>query len=52
MLTVKVTFEDGSSIITCISATFEEAEQYYLGRRFNLGVAEDKLVKVIKIERV
>ena len=52
MKIVKVTFSDGDSLVTNINATFEEAEEYYLGNIFNTGTEDDHMVRTIKVEEV
>ena len=52
MITVKCTYENGDTITTRINATFEEAQDYFLGRKFNIGSGdEDNMQKCIKVER-
>lgn len=54
MISVKVTFEDGNTIVTDINATLEEATEYYVGQSFQFGDTEacphDKLVKAVSVE--
>ncbi len=52
MITVKVTFSDGDSLVTRINASLEGAKKYYLGNVFNLGVVEDRLVTAVNVELV
>lgn len=52
MITVKVTFANGDIITTSINGTFEEANEYYLGKWFNLGPVEDNMQKAISIEEI
>jgi hypothetical protein len=51
MNTVKVTFEDGDTIITGINTTLEGAKEYYVGKWFNLGQGgNDKMVRAVGVE--
>ena len=50
MKTVKVTFDNGDSIITNINGTESEIRDYYIGNIFNIGTYEDCLVKAISVE--
>jgi hypothetical protein len=54
MKTIKVTFEDGNTIITSINGTVFEILSYYIGRYFQFGDTKeypgDKMVKAIKVE--
>lgn len=43
MRTVKVIFKNGDIISTRINGTEEEIQAYYVGKVFNIGVAEDNL---------
>jgi hypothetical protein len=50
---VKITFSDDDSITTNMAANVKDSEilEYYkIGKTFNLGVVNDKLVKVTKVE--
>lgn len=50
---VKVTFSDGDTITTDMhgALTDDEIRSYYkIGRVFNLGCVEDRLVKVTDVE--
>jgi len=55
MKTVKVTFENGKSLTTCINGTDKEITDYYLKNEFNLSPyredgKEDPLTKGKKVE--
>lgn len=51
MRTIKVTFEDGDTIITNINGTDAEIRAYYLGNEFNIGNGEkDNVQMAVKIE--
>lgn len=49
MLTIKVMFEDGDYLITRINLSLEEAKNYYIGNKFNLGIVEDDFKTCINI---
>lgn len=50
MNVVKVTFEDGDSMVTRINGSREEVAKYYMGNTFNMGVVSDDMKKVVKVE--
>jgi len=54
MKTIKVTFEDGNTIITFINGTVFEILTYYIEQYFQFGDTQehpgDKIVKAIKVE--
>jgi len=54
MKTIKVTFEDGNTIITSINGTVFEILSYYLGQPFNFGDTQehptDKIATAIKVD--
>lgn len=51
MRTVKVTFEDGNSLVTSINGTKSNIQDYYkIGNTFNLGTDLDNLQKVKTLE--
>lgn len=50
MRTIKVTFDNGDSIITNINGTESEIKDYYIGSAFNIGNYEDCFVKAISVE--
>jgi hypothetical protein len=53
MISVKVTFENGDSLVTSINSNLEGAKNYYLGRVFNLGNGEkDVMTKAVKIKLI
>lgn len=47
MITIKVLYENGDEVFTRINATFEEAQDYYLNKVFNLGSVNDDLQRCI-----
>ena len=48
---VKVIFENEDYFYTKINCkTKEEAEDYYIGKFFNIGTVEDNMQKCIKVE--
>ena len=52
MITVKATFADGDYIISGFNGTFEAAMRYYLGSKFNLGIAEDNMQECTGLELI
>ena len=54
MRSIKVTFQDGNTLVTDINGTDNEIKDYYLNRQFNLGSRnpdiEDYLVMATKVE--
>jgi hypothetical protein len=54
MITVRVTFENGDSLITGINGTLIGAQEYYLGEIFDLGPWHkgENLLKAVKVEEV
>lgn len=51
MRTVKVTFEDGNSLVTSINGNDSDIREYYkIGNVFNLGTDSDNLQKVKTLE--
>ncbi len=50
METVKVTFNDGDSMVTRINGSREEIAKYYMGNWFNMGTVSDNLKQVTKVE--
>lgn len=51
-VTVKVTFNDGSYLVTGINGGLDVATQYYVGNQFNLGSVEDKMRTAVSVELV
>lgn len=51
-VSIKCFYENGDSITTRINGTFEEAQAYFVGKVFNIGLVDDDLQKCIKIELV
>ena len=52
MITIKVDFEDGDSLVTRFNGTLEEAKQYYIDKVFNMGCVNDNIVRCIDISKV
>lgn len=52
MLKLKVIFEDGDYLITRINLDITEARKYYVGNRFNFGIAEDNFKRCIDIIKI
>lgn len=52
MITIIVRFEDGDHLVTRLNGTFAQAQDYYVGRYFNLGTRSDRMVKAVSIERM
>lgn len=50
MITVKVTFADGDSIISRMNATEQEARNYYVGKKFNIGSVTDNMQTCVNLE--
>lgn len=52
MDSVKVTFDNGDSIVTDFSAKVsrEEIAKYYMNNWFNLGSVSDDMHKCVKVE--
>jgi hypothetical protein len=50
MRTIKVTYDNGDSIITNINGTESEIRNYYIGNIFNIGTCEDCLVKAVSVK--
>ena len=46
----KITFSNGDSLTTGFNGTQKDAEQYYIGRMFNIGCIADLMVKGVKVE--
>lgn len=47
----KVTFEDGDWLTTGFNGTLADAEKYYLGQTFNVGLGpDDNLQTAVKVE--
>jgi hypothetical protein len=51
---IKCTYADGDTIVTGFNGTLKEAEDYFVGKYFNLGdgAGGDKMVKCLKIEQL
>ena len=53
MIVVKCFYENGDTITTSINGTFKEAQEYFLGRIFNIGLnGKDLLSKCIDIVEI
>ncbi len=50
MLTIKVNFSDGDSLVTRFNGSAEEASAYYVGQTFNTGSVSDHMVRCTDIE--
>jgi hypothetical protein len=48
MKTVKVTFENGETLVTGINGTHDEIVQYYMGQLFTM--ANEQTAKVVRVE--
>lgn len=44
MISIKVCFNDGDYLFTEMNCSFEDAQKYYVGKRFNLGIEKDRMV--------
>jgi hypothetical protein len=47
---IRVHYEDGNVVPTEINGTEEEINDYYVGKYFNFGVEDDKMVKAVRVE--
>ena len=50
MKTILVTYHDGYTTTTNFNGTLQQAEDYYIGKRFNFGdndFDEDDLIRVV-----
>lgn len=56
MICVQVLFENGNEIVTDFNGNFDDASNYYVGKRFQFGDTdqhpEDYLVKCIAIKEL
>lgn len=51
MRSVRVTFDDGDSLVTSINGTKAEVLAYYIGNQFNLGQGgEDHMATATEVE--
>ncbi|MBA2851636.1 hypothetical protein HNP86_001795 [Methanococcus maripaludis] len=51
MIVLRCTYDDGNFTITSFNGTFEEAQEYYLDKIFNVGGGpNDELHVCVKIE--
>ncbi len=52
MRQIKVTYDNGETIATCINGTDEEIKRYFaVGRAFNIGSGiNDLMAKVVRVE--
>lgn len=51
MREIKVYFDNGDSLETCINGTDETILSYYIGQTFNLGNGgNDLMTKAVKVE--
>lgn len=51
-ITVKITADDGDTWTTGFNGSLADAKKYYVGKKFNLGRDEDRMVKAVKVELV
>lgn len=52
MITVKVTFADGDTLTTSINTDIDGARNYYVGKIFNLGSDDDRLMTAVSVEEI
>lgn len=52
MICVQITYDNGDTNMTQFNGTPEEAEKYFLGNWFNLGVDTDDMHRCVKVELV
>lgn len=52
MKAYKIGFENGDSFITGFNGSLTEANDYYMGKTFNLGTVSDNLQRCISVEAV
>ena len=52
MKAYKFGFENGDSFITGFNGALTEANDYYMGKTFNLGTVSDNLQHCISVEAV
>lgn len=50
MLTIKVHFANGDSLVTGFNGTTSQANAYYVGNVFQLGLSEDTRTRATRIE--
>lgn len=50
MREIRVTFDDGNTLETCINGSDEGIKLYYTGRYFNFGTESDCMVKALSVE--
>lgn len=50
MIELRVIMENGDYFYTRFNDTEEIASQYYIGKLFNMGTVEDKIVRCVGIE--
>ena len=49
MITIKVLYENGDEALTRMNATFEDAQDYYLNKVFNLGSVNDDMQRCVDV---
>lgn len=49
MIKICILLEDGDYFYTKFNGTCEEAEEYYVGKSFNMGIVDDDMQKCIGI---
>ena len=50
MKTVKITYANNDTSITCINGSEQAILDYYFNNEFNIGKVKDNIQKVIKVE--
>jgi hypothetical protein len=51
VISIKVFFEDGNTLVTRINVSLDEAKKYYIGHAFTLD-EEKPMVKVVRVEQL
>lgn len=46
MMTVKVLYDNGDSVVTSINGTRSDIQAYYIGQTFNIGAGDQDLLAV------
>jgi hypothetical protein len=47
---IRVTWSNGDTTRTEINGSIDEIRAYYLGKTFNIGTVEDKMVKAVAVK--
>lgn len=50
MRTIKITYDNGDSIIANINGTESEIKDYYIGKVFHIRTCKDCFVKAVSVE--